>query len=224
MLVAEQILIKRERFLDYLNQQGAISRNSGVKDVSLMQQAIELGKEDFAALCQHLSDAGWVKFLRKAGTWKTGGGISVVWLTVEGFEKMRLRSMPEWMTKQAPEEVQAQANGIVKTIEDWVPKQRYKQEEAYVAALSEYLEGKGIKAPEQQGASLTDVLAAYGIGIEVKVNSDRGEYDRLSGQIIRQLEEFGVVIVLIIRPDKRDLLEEYKIRFVHAKRVTFIVK
>jgi hypothetical protein len=224
MLTAEQILIKRELLLDYLRRQGAISRNSGVEDMDLMQQTIELGEEDCAALCQHLSDAGWVKFLRKAGTWETGGGIATVWLTLEGFEKMRLRSMPEWMTKQAPEEVQAQANGIVKAIGDWIPKQRYKQEETYVAALAEHLEGRGIKAPEQQGASLTDVLAAYGIGIEAKVNPDRGEYDRLSGQIIRQLEEFGVVIVLIIRPDRRDLLEEYKSRFVHDRRVTFIVK
>ena len=82
---------------------------------------------------------------------------------------------------------------------------------------------KGSKHQNSKGLHL-QILAAYGIGIEVKVNPDRGEYDRLSGQIIRQLEEFGVVIVLIIRPDKRDLLEEYKIRFVHDKRVTFIVK
>lgn len=148
MLTAEQILIKRDLLLDYLSQQGAISRNSGVKDVPSMQKAIKLGKEDFAVLCQHLSDAGWIKFLRIGGTWETGGGISTVWLTLEGFEKMRLSSTPEWMTKQAPEKVQAQANGIVKVVEEWIPKQRYKHEEAYVAALAEYLEGRGIKAPE----------------------------------------------------------------------------
>jgi len=132
--------------------------------------------------------------------------------------------MPKWLTKRASAKVQVEATGVVRTIEGWTPKQRYKLEETYVAALAEYLEGRGIKAPEQQGASLTDILAAYGIGIEAKVNPDRGEYDRLFGQIIRQLEEFGVVIVLIIRPDKRDLLAEYKSRFVHDRRVTFIVK
>jgi len=128
------------------------------------------------------------------------------------------------MTKQAPEEVQAQTNAIVKAIEDWIPKQRYKHEETFVGVLAAHLEARGIKAPEQQGASLTDILAAHGIAIEVKVNPDRGEYDRLCGQIIRQLEEFGVVIVLIIRPDNQDLLAEYQTRFVRDKRVTFIVK
>lgn len=224
MLTAEQILLKRELLLDYLSRQGAISRNSRVKDIALMQQTTELEEEDFATLCGHLSDAGWVRFLRKAGTWETAGGIASVWLTPEGFEKVRLRSVPEWMTKQAPEEVQAHANGIVKVIRDWMPKQRYRQEETYVAALAEYLEGKGIKAPEQKGASLTDILAAHGIAIEAKVNPDRGEYDRLSGQIIRQLEEFGTVIVLIIRADKRDLLDEYKSRFAHDPRIVFVVK
>jgi len=54
------------------------------------------------------------------------------------------------------------------------------------------------------------------------LHPNRDDYDRLTGQIIRQLEEFGIVIVLIIRPDKRDLLEEYQSKF--DKRVTFIIK
>jgi len=224
MLTNSQIQIKRGLLLEYLSQHGAIARNVGVKDVARMQQAVELEKEDFAALCQHLSDAGWVKFLRRAGTFETGGGISTVWLTLEGFEKTRLHSMPGWKTKQAPEELQAQTDDVVKVIEDWLPKQCFKYEEAYIGALAEHLEGKGITAPEQQGASLTDILAAYGIAIEAKVTPSRSEYDRLVGQIIRQLEEFGIVIVLVIRPDKRDLLVEYQNRFVDDKRVIFVVK
>lgn len=224
MLTTEQILSKRELLLDYLSNQGAISRSSGIEDFALIHKALGVEKEDCENLCYHLSDAGWIKFLRKAGTWGTGGGIATIWLTPDGFERVRLRSMPKWLTKQASEELQVEASGVVKTIEDWTPKQRYRKEESYEAALAEYLEGKGIKAPEQQGASLTDILAKLGIGIEVKLNPDRREYDRLCGQIIRQLAEFGIVIVLIIRPEKRDLLEEYKSKFLHDQRITFIVK
>lgn len=223
MLTTEQILSKREFLLDYLSEQGAISRSSGIEDFTLIQKALGLGKEDCENLCHHLSDAGWIKFLWKAGTWENSG-IATVWLTPDGFERMRLRSMPKWLTKRASAELQVEATGVVKTIEDWIPKQRYKTEETYEAALAEYLEGKGIKAPEQKGASLTDILAKLGIGIEVKLNPGRKEYDRLCGQIIRQLEDFGIVIVLIIRPEKRDLLEEYKSKFVHDQRITFIVK
>lgn len=127
-----------------------------------------------------------------------------------------------WLTKRASEQVQMRVPEIIQAIQKWVPKQRYKAEEAYVAALAEYLVGLGIDAPEQQGKSLTDILAAHGIGTEVKLTPDRSEYDRLAGQIMRQLEEYGIVIVLILRPDKRDLLEEYKSRF--DDRVIFITK
>jgi hypothetical protein len=127
-----------------------------------------------------------------------------------------------WLTKQAPENVQMHVPEIVQAIEKWVPKQRYATEETYEAALAEYLVGLGIDAPEQQGRSLTDILAAQGIGVEVKLRPSRAKYDRLSGQIMRQLEEFGVVVVLILRPDKRDLLNEYSARF--DDRVIFVIK
>jgi hypothetical protein len=127
-----------------------------------------------------------------------------------------------WLTKRAPEEIQELVPWILKAIEGWVPKQRFRTEEAYEAALAEYLMGLGVDAPEQQGGSLTDILAAQGIGIEIKLTPDRTEYDRLSGQIMRQLEEFGVVVVLILRPDKRDLLDEYRARF--DDRVIFVTK
>ena len=131
---------------------------------------------------------------------------------------------PVWLTKQAPKEVQIHIPGVVQTIKEWIPKQRFQYEEAYEAALAEYLVAQGIPAAEQQGMSLTDILAAHGIGVEIKLNPDRGEYDRLAGQIMRQLEEFGVVVVLIVRPDKRDLLDEYKSRFAGDDRVIFIIK
>ncbi len=129
-----------------------------------------------------------------------------------------------WLTKQASDEIQVRIPEIVQIIESWIPKQLFRSEEAYEAALAEYLEGRGITAPEQQGTSLVDILAANGIGIEAKLNPNRSEYDRLVGQIVRHLENHGNVIVLIVRPDKRDLLEEYKSRFAGDNRVIFVTK
>ena len=138
-----------------------------------------------------------------------------------GF-RQQSTGIPMWLTKQAPEETETSLHKIVQFVEDWIPKQRFTKEEAYEAALAEHLVGKGVPAPEQQGASLVDILAANGIGIELKLNPDRNEYNRLSGQIMRHLEQYGVVIVLILRADNRDLLEEYQSRF--DDRVVFIVK
>jgi len=127
-----------------------------------------------------------------------------------------------WMTKEAPENIQMRVTEIVEVINNWIPKLRFRTEEAYEAALAEFLDGQGIQAPEQQGKSLADILAAFGIAIEMKLNPNRDDYDRLSGQIIRHLEEYGIVIVVIARPDKQDMLDEYKSRFDH--RVIFLVK
>lgn len=127
-----------------------------------------------------------------------------------------------WLTKQASNSIKMRVPEVIRAIEEWTPKGRFKGEEAYEAALAEYLVAQGIDAPEQQGMSHVDILAAHGIGIEIKLTPDRSDYDRLSGQIMRQLEEYGVVVVLILRPDKRDLLDEYKSRF--GDRVIFITK
>jgi len=146
------------------------------------------------------------------------------WRRVSIDESEHGNISPDWLKKQAPKKVRLQIPQVVKLIQEWIPKQRFRSEEAFEAALAEYLVGQGVSAPEQQGISLVDILAAQGIGIEVKLTPDRSEYDRLSGQIIRHLEGFGIAIVLIIRPDKRDLLDEYQARFSGDDRVTFITK
>ena len=150
------------------------------------------------------------------------------YITGEGIQALeeveRLLVTPKWLTTRATEDVQKRVPDVIRTIKEWIPKQRYRTEEPYQAALAEHLEGRGITAPEQQGASLTDILAAHGIGVEIKLTPNRSEYDRLAGQIMRQLEEFGVVIVLILRPDKQDLLNEYRARFAGDDRVIFITK
>ena len=219
----DQIAQIREQILNILGEHGAISRYSKVKS-EIMLKTLGIEYDDFKTICHHLKDADLLKYTQTIGTTTTKSRIATIWLTPKGFERVKLQKMPRWMKKQASDESKLQASGIIKLIKDWTPKQRYQYEESFVSALSEYLEGKGIKAPEQEGGSLTDILAAYGIGIEVKVKPDRSEYDRLLGQIIRQLEEFGFAIVLLFRTDKRDLLREYEDKFINDPRVVFIVK
>jgi hypothetical protein len=218
MLTGDELLHKRGLFLCGLLDRGAVSVNSATEPEDL-RSAIDVTQLAFESLYLLLYDAKLIHGAPPTKLWLSDRGLG----EAKAIQSAR-DAQPRWRTKQAPEEIQKRVPYILKTIENWIPRQRYRSEEAYEAALAEHLPGQGIEASEQQGKSLTDILAAHGIGIEVELNPDRSEYDRLSGQIIRQLEEFGVVVVLIVRPDKRDLLEEYKARFECDNRVTFITK
>src|SRR3972149_6391467 len=79
-----------------------------------------------------------------------------------------LARRPQWLTKEPTQETRKRAQEIIEIIQNWIPKQRFKSEEAYEAALAEYLVAQGVPAAEQQGAPLADILAAHEVGIEVK--------------------------------------------------------
>jgi hypothetical protein len=178
----------------------------------------------FDYLAGRLAERRWIR-VRGYGGSRSHGDFYITEAGIQALERMeRVLVKPKWQTRQASGEVQMLVPQVVKLIREWTPKQRYVTEEAYQSALAEYLVGCGISAPEQQGASLTDILAAQGIGVEIKLTPNRSEYDRLIGQIVRQVEEFGVVVVLIIRPDRQDLLDEYVSRFAGDDRVIFIPK
>lgn len=194
---------------------------------------LRIDKKRFCYIVGRLKERGWIakmQLVADTGRIVSHGNLfdGEFYITEEGAQALeemeRLLVKPKWLTTRAPEDVQKRVPEIVQAIEKWTPKQRYRTEEAYQAALAEHLEGRGITAPEQQGESLTDILAAHGVGIETKLKPDRGDYDRLAGQVMRQLQEFGVVVVLILRPDKRDLLNEYKSLFTGDDRVIFITK
>jgi hypothetical protein len=193
---------------------------------------LQIAREHFEYIVGRLGERGWITGMQLATDTRIlfygnlfDGEFYITEEGVQALEEMeRSQVKPQWLTKRAPEDVQKHVPEIVQVIDNWIPKQRYRTEEAYRAALAEHLEGYGITAPEEQGASLTDILAAHGIGIETKLKPDRSEYDRLTGQILRQLGEFGVVVVLILRPDRRDLLDEYKSLFAGDDRVVFMTK
>jgi hypothetical protein len=88
MLTKDTIAQKRDILLEYLNRQGAISRGSSVKDIAIVREVMGLEEKDFVDICQHLSEAGWIKFLRRAGTWESGGTVAALWLTPQGLERL----------------------------------------------------------------------------------------------------------------------------------------
>jgi hypothetical protein len=181
---------------------------------------LQIGADQLEYNIGILEEKGWIA----AGLTFGPGGLYITDDGIQALDDMSRPARPEWQTRQPPEQVAKRIPEIIEMVEAWIPKKGYRGEEAYQAALAEYLEGHGVAAPEHQGTSLVDILAAYGVGIEAKLAPDRSGYDRLCGQIMRHLEEHGTVIVLILRPDKRDLLDEYQRRFAGDERVTFIVK
>jgi hypothetical protein len=181
---------------------------------------LQIGKNYFRYVAGLLEERGQIKAYGNI----YGGEFFITEGGIEALLAMYKSRRPGWLTTRPNKEVEVALPGIVQLTKDWRPKQRFRSEEAYEAALAEWLVGRGIKAPEQQGASLTDVLAAQGVAVEIKLNPSRSEYDRLMGQIMRQLEEFGAVIVLIARPERRDLLEEYQSRWESDDRVFWVTK
>ncbi len=88
MLTKDTIAQKRDILLEYLNQHGAISRGSSVNDITVVREVMGLEEKDFVDICEHLSEAGWIQFLRSAGTWESGGKIAALWLTPQGLERL----------------------------------------------------------------------------------------------------------------------------------------
>jgi hypothetical protein len=88
MLTKDTIAQKRDILLSYLNQHGAISQGSSVQDMAAVREAIKLEEKDYVDICEHLSEAGLIKFLRSAGTWESGGRLAALWLTPQGLERL----------------------------------------------------------------------------------------------------------------------------------------
>jgi hypothetical protein len=88
MLTKATISLKRDILLEYLNRYGAISQGSSVNDIANVRAVAGLEEKDFVDICEHLSEAGWIKFLRSAGTWESGGKIAALWLTPQGLERL----------------------------------------------------------------------------------------------------------------------------------------
>lgn len=113
-------------------------------------------------------------------------------------------------------------------IKNWSPDKRHNSEEGYQVELSSLLKHKyGLKVRYEAGATHIDILVNDNIPIELKKNPNRGDFDRLDGQIMRNIDEYGKLIVVICRLETKELFLEYKNRNMNRfspEELIFIIK
>lgn len=111
-------------------------------------------------------------------------------------------------------------------VRGWIPRQNRRSEEAYKAELAEYLRHNGFpKTREEEGVSNPDILVDEKVPVELKLNPDRSELNRLSGQLLDMKEEFGCVIACIVQTKgSLDSIERFKLRFKNDTDTVTIVK
>lgn len=104
-------------------------------------------------------------------------------------------------------------NSLTQVINEWIPSKRHKTEEGYQSDLRSFLEYKhNLVVKEEAGVTQVDILVEDRLPIEIKKNPSRGDFDRLSGQIDRNIEVYGNLTIVICQVQTRDLLNEYKNR------------
>lgn len=147
-------------------------------------------------------------------------------------EESSAPSIDEKIQEEIPlveeEEVVEGIHIIEDIIHKWVPDRRYSTEEGYQAELSSLLKHKhGFKTQNEVGTTQIDILVNDTIPIELKKNPKRGDFDRLSGQIIRNINAYGTLIVVICQLETQELFMEYKNSLKNrysSEELIFIVK
>ena len=131
-------------------------------------------------------------------------------------------------TSQVTIRTDTQIQSLEEIIQNWVPARRYKTEEGYQTELRTVLEHKyEYIVQDEAGPTQVDILVNDSIPIELKKNPKRDDFDRLSGQVDRNIELYGKIIVVICQLETRDLFIEYKNRFetrYSSEQLTLIIK
>lgn len=111
-------------------------------------------------------------------------------------------------------------------IRGWTPRQKRRLEESYKAELAEYLRSHGFpKTREEEGQSNADILVDEVLPVEMKKDPNQGELDRMGGQMMRMLGEYGQVVACIIQTAPGlDRIERFKKTWELDERVRIIVK
>ena len=124
--------------------------------------------------------------------------------------------------------VDEELHEIVDIINKWIPDRRYNNEEGYQAELSTLLKYKHeFKIQNEVGVTQIDILVNDAVPIELKKNPKRSDFDRLSGQIIRNINTYGKLIVVICQLETHELFIEYKDSLkdrYSSEELIFIVK
>ncbi|MFQ5978578.1 MAG: hypothetical protein ACE5OZ_10670 [Candidatus Heimdallarchaeota archaeon] len=128
-------------------------------------------------------------------------------LEAEKPEKKKVVAPPSMQTTDLDK-------SIVQIIREWVPAKRHRTEGEYQTELRSLLEYKhNYSVKEEAGSTQVDILVENEIPIELKKNPNRGDFDRLSGQIVRHIEAYGKLVIVLCQLQTRDLFNEYKNRF-----------
>ena len=100
---------------------------------------------------------------------------------------------------------------IIQIIQDWIPSKIHRYEEGYQSELAGLLEHKyNFQIQQEAGKNQVDILVENNIPIELKKNPKKDEYDRLTGQVARFISEYNKLIIVIFKPQNRDLFVEYR--------------
>lgn len=129
-----------------------------------------------------------------------------------GWEEKTIRK-GEINKEQLVEEREIEYSSVEEMIQSWVPAKRYKTEEGYQSELGTYLELKhNLKVQLEAGKTQVDILVNGNLPIELKKNQKRDDFDRLVGQIERNIETYRKLIVVICQLETRQIFIEYKNR------------
>lgn len=162
-----------------------------------------------------------LNFIR--GSFMLGGDFHFV-ITAEGrdlvSDSLKLKS-----TFPTSSNERISLDSVAEIVEKWIPRQKRKSEEAYKAELAEYLRNNGFpRTTEERGESACDVLVEETVPVELKKDPDKAELDRLSGQMLDMLTEYGCVVACIVRATRGDLIKKFSKRFKNDKNVKIIIK
>ncbi len=162
----------------------------------------------------HLSDLCWELDLPISGSKDTLWNRIVDDLKLNIKQTLKeLEKTEEKLVEKEQEVIEEETIPLEIIIQKWIPARRYKTEEGYQTELRSLLELKyGFNVKDEAGPTQVDILVNDSIPIELKKNPKREDFDRLSGQVDRNIELYGRIIIVICQLETRDLFREYRNR------------
>jgi hypothetical protein len=129
---------------------------------------------------------------------------------VPGFDKA-LAILESRVVASAPkiEKGDSEFSRLIRDVRNWMSARRRNSEESYKVELRGHLESLKYELNEEFGESKSDLLVVRKYAIELKKDPDRGEYDRLFGQVARHLQDYRGVIVLILEATRKDNYDNF---------------
>jgi hypothetical protein len=125
---------------------------------------------------------------------------------------------------------------VLRFVQTWKPKGRYRSEDAYRDDLKEFLRTslnkpspfaigpqKRIKVTSESGRHLCDIAVDDSVGIELKKDlNELAKVDRLFGQIGRYKKQYSGIIVVLVGNTSKDAYEDLVSRLSEMQSSTGI--